>query len=162
MAHVTIEYMIMVPVLIIQIAIFPLAAATLMGAWSGSRMSLQLQEISGDLGSSMQQLYYTMNHESISSGTITSYLSVPTTIQDGNNGYNYVITLTNATNPGSSVMVMNLTLSLMGAKGTASSIVTLGNNAAWINNSTFNSNQITKIIATKASGIITLSFQGGA
>ena len=65
----------------------------------------------------MQQLYYTMNHESISSGSLTCKLNVPTTIQDGNNGYNYLITLTNATNPDSSVQVMNLTLSLIGANG---------------------------------------------
>ena len=162
MAHVTVEYMIMVPVLILQIFIFPLAAASLMGAWSGSRMSLQLEEISGDMGSSMQQLYYTMNHESISSGTITTSITVPTSIQDGSNGHNYRITLTNATNPGSSVMVMNLTLTLMGAKGSASSIVTLGTNAAWPNNSTFYSNQVNEICANKTSGIITLSFQGGS
>jgi hypothetical protein len=162
MAHVTIEYMIFVPVLILQIIAFPIAAASIMNAWSDSRMALQLQEISSDLGSSMQQLYYTMNHESISSGTITTNLNVPITIQDGNNGYNYLIRLTNATNSGSSVMVLNLTLSLIGAQGTASSIVTLGSNASWPNNSTFTSSEITQISANKTSNTITLTFQGGA
>jgi hypothetical protein len=132
-----------------------------MGAWSNSRMTLELQEVSGHLGSSMQQLYYTMNHASISSGSLTAKLTVPTTITDGNNGYNYMITLSNATNLNSKVEVMNLTLSLIGASGKASTLVTLGQNAYWQNNSTFKSNNISLISATKASGIISLSFQGG-
>lgn len=160
MPQVTIEYMIMVPILILQIFLFPIAAATIMGAWSNSRMTLELQEVSGHLGSSIQQLYYTMNHASISSGSLTAKLAVPTTITDGNNGYNYMITLSNATNLNSSVKVMNLTLSLIGTSGKASTLVTLGQNAYW-NNSAFKSNNISLINATKASGIISLSFQGG-
>ena len=160
MPQVTIEYMIMVPILILQIFLFPIAAATIMGAWSNSRMTLELQEVSGHLGSSMQQLYYTMNHASISSGSLTAKLTVPTTITDGNNGYNYMITLSNATNLNSSVKVMNLTLSLIGTSGKASTLVTLGQNAYW-NNSAFKSNNISLINATKSSGIISLSFQGG-
>ena len=160
MPQVTIEYMIMVPILILQIFLFPIAAATIMGAWSNSRMTLELQEVSGHLGSSMQQLYYTMNHASISSGSLTAKLTVPTTITDGNNGYNYMITLSNATNLNSSVKVMNLTLSLIGTSGKASTLVTLGQNAVW-NNSAFKSNNISLINATKSSGIISLSFQGG-
>ena len=160
MPQVTIEYMIMVPILILQIFLFPIAAATIMGAWSNSRMTLELQEVSGHLGSSMQQLYYTMNHASISSGSLTAKLTVPTTITDGNNGYNYMITLSNATNLNSSVKVMNLTLSLIGTSGKASTLVTLGQNAVW-NNSAFKSNNISLINATKSSDTIFLSFQGG-
>ncbi len=62
--------MIMVPILILQIFLFPIAATAIMNAWSDSRMTIELQEISGHLGSSIQQLYYTMNHASISSGSI--------------------------------------------------------------------------------------------
>ena len=153
--------MILVPVLILQIFLFPIAASAIMNSWSNDRMNLQLQEMSGDLGSAMQQLYYTMNHASIASGSVTSNINVPRTVQDGNNGYNYLITLTNATDPNGSVQVLNITLSLIGANSQASSIVTLGNNAAWPNNSTFRSSQISEIIATKTSGSITLSFQGG-
>lgn len=160
MPQVTIEYMIMVPILILQIFLFPIAAATIMGAWSNSRMTLELQEVSGHLGSSIQQLYYTMNHASISSGSLTAKLDVPTTITDGNNGYNYMITLSNATNLNSSVKVMNVTLSLIGTSGKASTLVTLGQNAYW-NNSAFKSNNISLINATKSSDTIFLSFQGG-
>jgi hypothetical protein len=159
--QVAIEYMIMVPLLIMLIFIFPIAAATIMGAWSNSRMTLELQEISGHLGSSIQQLYYSMNHASISSGSITAKLDVPTIVNDGNNGYNYMITLSNATNPNSSVQVMNITLSLIGANGKASTIVTLGQNAIWQNNLAFKSNTVSLVSATKSSGIISLSFRGG-
>jgi hypothetical protein len=160
MAHVTIEYMIFVPVLILQIFLFPIAATAMMNSYSDSRMTLQLKQISGDLVSSMQQLYFTMNHNSIASGTVTSGLTVPTTIQDGNNVYSYLITLTNATSPQSSVQVMNLTLSLVGAKATASSIVTLGNNANWPNNANYSSVLITQLTGIKSSGGIALSFGG--
>jgi hypothetical protein len=159
--QVTIEYMIMVPILILQIFLFPIAAATIMGAWSNSRMTLELQEVSGNLGSSIQQLYYIMNHASISSGSLTAKLTVPTTIQDGDYGYNYMITLSNATNPNTSIKVMNITLSLIGASGKASTLVTLGENADWHDNATFRSNATSLISATKSSGTILLSFQGG-
>lgn len=162
MAQVTIEYMIMVPVLIMQIFLFPIAATAIMGAWSNSRMTIELQEISGHLGSSMQQLYYTMNHASISSGSITYKADVPIVITDGDKGYNYLITLTNATNSNGSVKVMNLTLSLIGANGEASTLVTLGQNANWQNNSTLKSDLFSLICATKTSSTISLSLQGGA
>jgi len=161
MAQISIEYMIMIPILILQIFLFPIAATAIMNAWTDSRITVQLQEVSGHLGSSIQQLYYTMNHESISSGSLTAKLDVPTVIQDGPNDYNYKITLSNATNPNSSVKVMNLTLSLIGANGKASTLVTLGNNADWQNNLTFKSSNTSVISATKSSGSISLSFQGG-
>jgi hypothetical protein len=159
--HITIEYMIMVPLLILQIFLFPIVAVTIMNTWSNSRMTIELQDVSGHLASSMQQLYYTMNHGSISTGSITARLDVPTFIEDGNYRYNYMIILSDATNPSSSVRVMNLTLSLIGASGKASTLITLGQNADWQNNSTFKSNNISLINATKSSEKIFLSFQGG-
>jgi hypothetical protein len=161
MTQVTIEYMIMVPLLILQIFLFPIAAVTIMGAWTNSRMTIELQDISGHLGSSIQQLYYTMNHASISSGTLTAQVDVPTTIPNGDKNYNYRITLSNATSSNSVAKVMNLTLSLIGANGQASTLVTLGQNADWNNNSTIRSNDFSQISATKTSSTISLSFQGG-
>ncbi len=152
--------MIMIPLLIMQIFIFPIVAVTAMNVWSNSRMTVELQEVSGHLASSMQQLYYSINHASISSGSLTARLDVPIVIQDGNQGHNYMIILSNATSQGSSVKVMNLTLSLMGAGGKASTLITLGQNAEWTN-SAQKSNNISLINATKTSGTILLSLQGG-
>jgi hypothetical protein len=153
--------MIMIPLLILQIFIFPIVAVTVMNVWSNQRMTVELQEISGHLGSSLQQLYYSINHSSISSGSLTCKLDVPTVITDGGHGYNYMIILGNATNQGSSVNVMNLTLSLIGTSGTASTLITLGQNANWTS-STLKSNNISQINANKTSGNIFLAFQGGS
>ncbi len=156
MAHVTIEYMIMVPILIMQIFIFPMAATIIMNTWTDSRRNLELQEIAGHLGSSIQQLYYSSNHASISSGSITAQPNTPSFID----GYSYNITLMNATTS-NSVKIMNITLNLVGSKNEASSVVTLGENAAWPENLTFTSYKISVINATKTAGTIWLSFNGG-
>lgn len=156
MPNVTIEYMIMVPILIMQIFIFPLTATIIMNVWVDSRRTLELQETAGNLGSSIQQLYYTMNHASISSGSLTIKLDTPPLIE----GYSYMVTLRNATNSNTSLKIMNITLNLVGTSDEASTIVTLGENAAWQENSTFRSDLISLINATKTSGSIWLSFEG--
>jgi hypothetical protein len=158
MPHITIEYMIMIPILLMQIIIFPYLAITMRNSWLDSNINLELQEICSHLASSMQQLYYTVNHASISSGSLTAQLNIPTSINDGyGNIYRYTIMLQNATNTNSHVRIMNITLSMLGPGGEASTLVTLGGNAAWQNNSTFPSNSAS-IIATKTPGSISLSF----
>jgi len=158
LGHITIEYMILIPVLIIQIFIFPFAANAIMGTWVDQHRSLELQEIAGHLGSSVQQLYFTMNRESDGSGSgrLTSTLDTPPTID--NHFYN--ITLQDVSNPSSSAKVMKITLNLIGAEGESSSLITLGNNAAWQDGATFKSN-VTSIAATESLGSIWLSFEGG-
>jgi hypothetical protein len=61
--------MIMIPVLILQIFLFPITASVIMNTWADSSMTLELQETAGHMGSSIQQLYYTMNHASVPNGT---------------------------------------------------------------------------------------------
>ncbi|MGC8895823.1 MAG: hypothetical protein ACP5LB_03505, partial [Candidatus Bathyarchaeia archaeon] len=82
MPHVTIEYVIMVPVLILQIFLFPLAASWLMNIWVDSRRTLALQEAASHLGSSIQQVYSALNHDSISAGTVTQKVDVPLFIEN--------------------------------------------------------------------------------
>jgi hypothetical protein len=161
MVHITIEYMIMIPILIAQIFIIPFAATSFMNVWVDSRRTLQLQDISGNLGSSIQQIYYAINHASISSGSLTSKLDIPLQIDDGYSTYNYTITLKNATNPNSDVVVMNLTLNIEGAAGYACTLITLGQNAVWQNNLTYNRFSISLVNATKIQGSVLLSFEGG-
>ena len=83
----------MIPILIMQIFIFPFAATIIMNTFTDSRRTLELQEIAGQLGSSMQQLYYTINHASISSGSLTAQPDTPSFID----GYSYNVTLLDAT-----------------------------------------------------------------
>jgi hypothetical protein len=156
MAHITIEYMIMIPVLIMQIFLFPYAATVIMDTWVDQHRSLELQEIAGHLSSSVQQLYFTLNRASDGSGCLTATLDTPPTID--NHFYN--ITLQDISNPSSSAKVMKITLNLIGANGESSSLITLGSNAAWQDGATFRSN-VTSIVATEVSGSIWLSFEGG-
>ena len=157
MGHVAIEYMILIPVLIMQIFLFPFAATAIMNTWVDQRRSLELQEIAGHLGSSVQQLYFTLNRASKANGCLTSTLDTPATIEN----FYYNITLQDNSNPSSSVKVMKITLNLIRATGEASSLVTLGENAAWQDGVTFRSD-VTSIVATESSGSIWLSFEGGA
>ena len=157
MVHITIEYMIMIPVLILQILIFPYATTIIMGVWDDSRRTVEVQETVGNLGSSIQQLYYTVNHASISATSIVVKLETPSLIE----GYAYTIRLGNSTNSNTSLKIMNVTINLVGTSVALSTLVTLGENAAWQENSTFRSDEISFIKATKTSSYIWLSLNGG-
>jgi hypothetical protein len=147
----------MIPVLILQIFLFPLTASAIMGTWADSSMTLELQETAGHTGSSIQQLYYTMNHESISNGSIKITLDVPPLIENRA----YTTTLKHVTQTGSSYKIMNVTLSLIGTKNIASTIVTLGENVDWTENLSFNSTSHNlSLIANKTSNSIWISFGG--
>jgi hypothetical protein len=162
LAQVTIEYMIMIPVLIAQIFIFPFAAQQIMNVWSDSQMTLELKDVAGQLSSSIQQVYYTLDHQSISSGSITVKLNLPLYITGGNyRNYNYTITLQNAVSQDSGGKVINLSLKLIGSYCQTSTIVTLGQNAAWQDGFTVNRFNAALINATKTdSGVIWITFGG--
>ena len=71
MPQITIEYMIMIPILILQIFLFPLTAGWIMDSWESSRQSLALKETLSHLSSSIQQIYSALTHSSMASSTIT-------------------------------------------------------------------------------------------
>lgn len=159
MPHITLEYMIMIPILLMQIILFPYVAVTMRTSWVESNVNLELQEICSHIGSSMQQLYYTMNHASISAGSLSAKLGTPTSIGDGyGNFYGFTITLQNATNVNTDVKIMNVTLHIEGTGDQAFSLVTLGDNAVWQNNAVFLSSSSTSVNATKTAGSIMLTF----
>ena len=129
MTHITIEYMIMVPVMILQIFLFPLTASWLMNIWVDSRRTLALQEVASHLGSTIQQLYFSLNHETISAGTATYSPGLPPFIED----YNYIGNATLRTVAGSadSSKVLSITLTLAKTKITVTTMVILGPNVQW-------------------------------
>ena len=160
MPQITIEYMIMIPILIMQIFLFPLTAGWIMNTWVDSRRTLALQETASHLGSSIQQVYSSLNHGSISAGTVTNRLEVPPFIE----GYAYTgnATLRTTLEPElNSSKVLDITLRLMGSRIETMTSVTLGQNVAW-QNSTFMSNSTyASIIAQKMpNSTILLSFGG--
>jgi hypothetical protein len=157
MPSITLEYMIMVPVLIAQIFIFPLTASVIMNTWVDSRMTIELQNTAGHLGSSIQQLYYSMNHGSISNGIMTITLDTPPLIE----GHSYTTTLSHVTQLDTSYKIMNITLKLEGTKDQTSTIVTLGQNIDWQENLSFSSTAHSlSLVATKTSNSIWLSLGG--
>ena len=129
MTHITIEYMIMVPVMILQIFLFPLTASWLMNIWVDSRRTLALQEVASHLGSTIQQLYFSLNHETISAGTATYTPGLPPFIEN----YNYIGNATLRTVAGSadSSKVLSITLTLAKTKITVTTMVILGPNVQW-------------------------------
>lgn len=138
MPHITIEYMIMIPILIMQIFLFPLTARWLMNIWVDSRRTLALQDVASHLGSTIQQLYFSLNHETISAGTTTYSPGLPPFIEN----YYYIgnATLRTVLDPAlNSSKVLELTLTLAKTRTTVITSVILGPNVLW-RNSTFISN----------------------
>jgi len=161
--QITIEYMIMIPILIMQIFLFPLTAGWIMTTWVDSRQTLALQEAAGHLGSSIQQVYSALNHESISAGTVTNRLEVPAFIE----GYAYTgnATLRTALDPAlNSSKILDITLRFMGGRISSTTSVTLGENVVW-QPSTFMSNSTNASIKAEkywngTQPMIRLSFGG--
>ena len=155
MAHVTIEYVIMIPLLILQIFLLPYAASLIMNGWVDSRRTLALQETASHLGSSIQQTYLSLNYTTISAATVTNKLDVPLFIE----GYAYTATATLKSAVGSKVL--ELTLTFKGVQTSATAAVTLGQNVDW-RDSTFMSNSTSACLHADKdgeSGMIELYFE---
>ena len=157
MAHITIEYMIMLPMLILQIFLFPLTASWLMNIWVDSRRTLALQEAASHLGSTIQQLYFSLNHETISAGTATYSPGLPPFIEN----YNYVgnATLRAVSGSANSSKVLSITLTLAKTRIIVTTLVTLGPNVLWQDSSFVSNSTHACVSAMKsATGTITLYF----
>jgi len=138
MPHVTIEYVIMVPVLILQIFLFPLTASWLMNIWADSRRTLALQSVASHLGSAIQQMYFSLNHATISAGTATQKSDVPPFIE--NYPYTGSAILRTMIDPAlNSNKVLEITFKLRSVGTTVTTSVVLGQDVEW-EESTFVSN----------------------
>jgi hypothetical protein len=156
MPHVTIEYMIMMPVMILQIFLFPIVVSVLMNTWVDQRRTLVLQEVTGSLGSTIQQLYSSLAHETIPSGNVTYSPGLPRSIE----GVYYAgnATLLSGSTSNSS-MVLKLTTKLVGTSISATTIVVLGSNALW-QQSTFVSNSTNPSVNAEKNGTTILLWFG--
>ena len=136
MANITLEYMILIPILILQIFLLPFAAGLFMNYWATSSNTLALKDASTNLSSSIEQLYFFLNSASVSSGTVTNNPGIPQYI--GNYAYVGNATLISVSGSGSG-KVLELTLKLIGSPISTTTPVTLGENVQWLK-STFMSN----------------------
>jgi len=155
--QITIEYMIMIPMLILQIFLFPLTAGWIMNTWVESRQTLALQETASHVGSLVHQVYSALNHESIAAGYVTNMLEITPFIE----GYAYT---GNASlrDPSSDAKILDITLRFMGDTITSTTSVTLGGNVAWDTDSEFMSNSsYASLVAEKLPNCtILLYFEG--
>jgi hypothetical protein len=156
MVQVTIEYMIMIPLLIMQIFLFPLAVSWVMNDWTISRQTLELQTTASHLGSQVQQIYFSLNHGTITTGNVTAAMEIAPLIE----GYSYNVSGTSRLAPSSDSVILDLNLTLINSRISTTSSVMLGSNStvAW-KVSSFLSNSTAQILAAKLSnGTIQLSF----
>jgi hypothetical protein len=158
MAHIAIEYVIMVPMLILQIFLFPFTANWLMNVWVDSRRSLSVKDAAGHLGSTVQQLYFALNHETISAGKATYSPGLPPFIEDHFYIANATLRVVSG-DPSNSSKILEMTLFLIGTKITTTTSVALGPNALW-QGSTFASNSTHACVSAEklSDGTIRLYF----
>ncbi len=159
MTQITIEYMIMIPMLILQIFLFPMTAGWIMTSWVDSRQTLALQETASYVGSSVHQVYSALNHESIAAGTATNRLEIPQFIE----GYSYIGNASlRSTSPNSS-KILDIMFTLKEKQIEVTTSVSLGLNVFWDQDSELlsNSSYVSLVAEKMSNGTIFLSFGGG-
>lgn len=146
MAHVTIEYIIMIPLLILQIFLFPWATSSMMNIWVNARRDLALKDAASNIGSAIQQLYSSLSSSDISAGTIVYVPDLPAYIEGcpfEATGYIY--------SPSNSSKILRITLRLMVYGNTADTSVILGENVEWQSSTLVSNSSDAAIVITKYS-----------
>lgn len=154
MPHVSMEYAIMVPILLVQVILIPMATGWMMDAWVIRRRETALQDVASHIGTTIQQLYFSLNRKEIAAGTTTQAANVPSSIES----IPYVITASDTKVENSTII--DLYLALMGTSITATTRVTLGPNVLW-GQSTFVSNSTSASIKVEKFSNDTLNFSFG-
>ena len=157
MPSVTIEYVILIPLLFTQVIVFPLVASTMTSNWQDSQRDVELQDAADHLASTIQQLYLTVNNEDILAGTVTQASTIPITISS----YPYTATgsLSSPSDPDSTrILTVILTLEEVGNTATAKAV--LGPNVQWTD-STLRSNSPNASIDVQKFSNSTLVFSFG-
>ncbi len=154
MANISIEYMILIPILILQIFLLPYATGIFMNYWTTSSDTLALNDACAHISASIGQLYLFLNNPSVSSGTVTNDLGLSAYI--GKYAYSGNATLTSVSGSGA---VLELTLTLIGSTISTNTPVTLGLHVQWVNSTFMSNSNVACITGQKESnGTILLSF----
>jgi hypothetical protein len=157
MVSVTIEYVILIPLLFTQVIVFPLVASTMTNSWQESQRNVALQDVANNLASNIQQLYLTVNRDEILAGNVNQASKLPMTVAS----YPYTATasLSSISEPGS-VKMLIITITLDELDNTVSASALLGPNVEWID-STLRSNSADASINVQKFSNSTLSFSFG-
>lgn len=143
----------MVPILLVWVILVPMATGWMMEAWVDRRRETALQDVASHVGSTVQQLYFSLSREEIAAGTIIQNANVPPFVESTP----YVITVSDKKIENS--VILDFYLSLMGTSISTTTRVTLGPNAMW-KTSIFMSNSTNACIKVEKSvdGILSFSF----
>ncbi len=158
MPSVTIEYVIMIPLLFTQVIVFPFVASTMTSNWQNSQRNVELQDAADHLASTIQQLYLTINSQDVLTGNITQASTLPITVAS----YPYTATgsLSDPPDP-EATKILTVTLTLDDVGNIVSANAVLGPNVQW-NESTFRSTSSDASINVQkfSNGTLAFSFGG--
>ena len=135
MPSVTIEYVLLIPLLFTQVIVFPLVANTMTSNWQNSQRDIELQDAADHLASTIQQLYLTVNKDEVLACVVIQSSPLPVTVSS----YPYNATCMLSDPPDGSAKVLTVTLTLDDVDNIANASVVLGTNVQWID-STLRSN----------------------
>jgi len=158
--HITIEHVILVPLLFLQMIVFPFVASTMTSNWTNSQRDSALKDAANHLASTIQQLYLSLNRREISAGNVTQASTLPPTIDSYS--YTAVGLLTSPLDSNSS-KILALSLTLEKVRNTATANAVLGPNVLWTQGSIFNSTSSDASIKVQkfTNGTLLFSFGGG-
>jgi len=155
MPHVAIEAVIMAPLLILQILLFPIVATTMTSYWADASRQVALQDVANQLGAVIQQLYLSLNREEVLNGTITLASTLPKEVVS----YPYFAKGSLDYSLGSnSSKILTLQVTLQRVGNTATSSVAFGPNVLWAEESVFYSDSSSAAIEVQKDVDGTLSF----
>jgi hypothetical protein len=154
---VTIEYVILIPLLFTQVIVFPFVASTITSNWQDSQRDVELQDAANHLASTIQQLYLTINRDEVLECTVTQASPVPVTV--GSYPYNATGSLSSLSED--STRILSVTLTLDDVDNTVTAAAVLGTNVTWTD-STLRSTSADAYIQVQkfSNGTIDFSFGG--
>ena len=136
MTNVAIEAVILAPLLVVQVILFPFAANMMASNWANASRNVALKELASQMASTIQQLYLSLNQPEISAGNITQTPAFPKEISERP----YTATgLLKSSFQYSFGKVLFLNVTLQKLENTAMVQTSLGPNVLWNENSLFDS-----------------------
>jgi len=158
LTSVTIEYVIMIPLLFTQVIIFPFVASTMTSNWQNSQRNVELQDTADHLASTIQQLYLTINSQDVLTGTVTQASTLP--INVASYPYTATASLNNPIDP-DATKILRVTLTMDDVGNTVSADAVLGPNVQWTESTFRSTSSDASIIVQKFSnGTLLFSFGG--
>jgi hypothetical protein len=158
MPNASIEYAIMLPILIVQVILIPVSASWMIDGWTTRRREISLQDVASHLATTIQQLYFSLDSEDVTAGITTQAANVPAHVEF----IPYRIQATDSKFENTTTIHLNLTL--IGTSVKSIDRIILGPNASWEEGSVFQSNSTNPRIEVEKfdNGTLQFSFGGSS